>query len=66
VGDKLVVVLVGDNDASASLAARIDVDGELVLGLGLTGSGTCGFCDGAVDLTADFADAVGRGCVNEY
>lgn len=57
--DELVVRLVGDNDAGAAFAARVDVDGELVLGLRLAGARAGGFCDGAVDLTADFADAVG-------
>lgn len=33
VGNELVVVLVGDDDAGATLAAGIDVDGELILGL---------------------------------
>ena len=58
VRDELVVVLVGDDDAGAPLAAGVDVDGELVLGLGLAGAGAGGFGDGAVDLTADFADTV--------
>jgi hypothetical protein len=61
VGDELVVVLVGDDDAGATLAAGVDVDGELVLGLGLAGAWTGGFGDGAVDLTADFADTVAGG-----
>jgi len=55
---ELVVGLVGDDDAGASLAAGVDVDGELVLGLGLARAWTGRFGDGAVDLTADFADAV--------
>ena len=63
--DKLIVVLIGDNDAGATLAARVDVDGELVLGLGLAGTGTGGFCDGTVDFTTDLADAIVRGCVSE-
>jgi hypothetical protein len=63
VRDELVVVLVGDDDAGATLAAGVDVDGELVFGLGLAGAGAGGFGDGAVDLTADFADAVGGGDV---
>jgi hypothetical protein len=65
VGNELVVVLVGDDDAGATLAARVDVDGELVLGLRLACSGTGGFCDGTVDLTTDFADAVAGVCVSE-
>ena len=60
-GNELVVVLVGDDDAGATLAAGVNVDGELVLGLRLTGARTGGFCDGAVDLTTDLADAVARG-----
>ena len=32
-GNELVVVLVGDDDAGATLAAGINVDGELILGL---------------------------------
>lgn len=59
--DELVVVLVGDDDAGATLAAGVDVDGELVLGLRLTGARAGGLCDGAVDLTTDLADAVARG-----
>lgn len=60
--DELVIVLVGDDDAGASLAARIHVDGELVFGLRLTGSGTGGLGDAAIDFAADLADAVvGRG-----
>jgi hypothetical protein len=58
VSNQLVVVLVGDDNAGATLAARVDVDGELVLGLRLAGSRTGGFCDGTVDLTTDLADAV--------
>lgn len=60
-GDELVVVLVGDNDAGAALAAGVDVDSELVLGLGLTGARTGGLCDGTVDLTTNLANAVARG-----
>ena len=52
---------IGDDDAGATLAAGVDVDGELVLRLGLTGARTGGLCDGAVDLTTDLADAVARG-----
>jgi len=58
---ELVVVLVGDDDAGTPLAAGVDVDGELVLGLGLAGARTGGFGDGAVDLLADLADTVARG-----
>jgi hypothetical protein len=61
VRDELVVVLVGDDDAGAPLAAGVDVDGELVLGLGLAGARAGGFGDGAVDLTADLADTVAGG-----
>jgi hypothetical protein len=61
VRDELVVVLVGDDDAGAPLAAGVDVDGELILGLGLAGARTGGFGDGAVDLTADLADTVAGG-----
>jgi len=61
VGNELVIVLVGDDDAGTTLAASVNVDGELVLGLRLTGARTGGFCDGAVDLTTDLADAVARG-----
>lgn len=60
-GHELVVVLVGDDDAGAALATGVDVDGELVLGLRLTGARAGGLCDGAVDLTTDLADAVARG-----
>lgn len=59
--DELVVGLVGDDDAGAPLAARIDVDGELVFGLGLAGARAGGFCYGAVDFTTDLADAVRGG-----
>lgn len=62
--DELIVILVGDDNAGATLAARIDVDGELVFGLRLAGTRTGGFCDGAVDFTTDLADAVVRGCVS--
>lgn len=61
VSDELVVGLVGDDDAGASLAASIDVDGELVFGLRLAGARASGFCDGAVDFTTDLADAVRGG-----
>jgi hypothetical protein len=61
VGHELVVVLVGDDDAGATLAAGVDVDGELVLGLRLAGARAGGLCDGTVDLTTDLADAVARG-----
>jgi hypothetical protein len=58
VSNELVVVLVGDDDAGATLAARVDVDGELILGLRLAGTRTGGFCDSTVDLTTNLADAV--------
>jgi len=61
VRNELVVGLIGDDDAGASLAAGIDVDGELVLGLGLAGARTGRFGDGTVDFTADLADAVAGG-----
>jgi hypothetical protein len=61
VRNELVVVLVGDDDSRAPFAAGVDVDGELVFGFGLAGAGAGGFGDGAVDFTADFADAGGGG-----
>jgi hypothetical protein len=58
VSNELVVILVGDDDAGATLAARVNVDGKLVLGLRLAGSRTGGFCDGTRELTTNLADAV--------
>lgn len=64
VRDELVVVVIGDDDAGAALAARVDVDGELVLGPGLARARASGFGDLTVDLAADFADTVTRQSVS--